>query len=398
MEWINRQNPWWYSEDWENEDKHLKDWRAQEIRWVPSWINEISLKPFSLNFIYGLRQLGKTTGIKLIMKRIMEKVDTPFSLFYFDFEIVGSEKEMLKILERYIEIRTKERVDISYMFLDEVSSVDGWWKVIKFLIDRGMFENDVITVSGSSTVNLVKIPERFPGRRGNGKNVVVLPLSFPEFIEIQGDDPKKMVYSDKIRDYWEMYKKTGGFPKAINRHEDAMETFISAFISEIHKGGKSPKKAWEILSSILRKIPSAMSYNAVGSDIGISHVTVREYMEFMEDCLLMKSVYNKAGGRVSFRREKKIFFRDPFIYRAFSFWTGEKFLEGALYEGIVQEHMFRKFEEVYYHRNRYEIDCVAGDMKVEVKAGKPHRRYPRNVKILDEDDLPLFLVEMMEET
>jgi len=39
-------------------------------------------------------------------------------------------------------------------------------------------------------------------------------------------------------------------------------------------------------------------------------------------------------------------------------------------------------------RNRYEIDCIAGDLKVEVKAGKPHWKYPRNVIVLDEGDIP----------
>ncbi|RLJ06858.1 MAG: hypothetical protein DRP16_04505 [Candidatus Aenigmatarchaeota archaeon] len=91
---------------------------------------------------------------------------------------------------------------------------------------------------------------------------------------------------------------------------------------------------------------------------------------------------------------KKIFFRDPFIYHAFSFWTGEKFLESALYEGIVQEHLYRRFGEIFYYRNKYEIDCLAGNFKVEVKAGKPHRRYPRNVLVLDEEDLPEFLMRL----
>ncbi|MEM2192313.1 MAG: hypothetical protein QXG38_01710 [Candidatus Hadarchaeales archaeon] len=58
---------------------------------------------------------------------------------------------------------------------------------------------------------------------------------------------------------------------------------------------------------------------------------------------------------------------------------------------MVQSHLLRRFGEVFYYRNSYEVDCIAGDLKVEVKAGKPHRKYPRNVKILDENTLPIFL-------
>lgn len=54
----------------------------------------------------------------------------------------------------------------------------------------------------------------------------------------------------------------------------------------------------------------------------------------------------------------------------------------------------RSFGEIYYYRNRYEIDCIAGDLRVEVKAGKPHRKYPRDVMNLDEEDIPRFLIEL----
>jgi len=59
-------------------------------------------------------------------------------------------------------------------------------------------------------------------------------------------------------------------------------------------------------------------------------------------------------------------------------------------ENVVQEHIYRRFGEIYYHRNSYEIDCIAGNLKVEVKAGKPHRRYPRNVIVLRDENIPLI--------
>jgi len=45
-------------------------------------------------------------------------------------------------------------------------------------------------------------------------------------------------------------------------------------------------------------------------------------------------------------------------------------------------------------RNKLEIDCTAEELKVEVKAGKPHRKYPRGVRIVDVEDLPHFLLEL----
>ena len=393
MEWIYLQNPWWSDENWEEKDKHLRDWKSQKVKWIPKWIKQISLEPFSLNFIYGIRQLGKTTGIKLLIKEILKK-ENPFAVFFFDFELVSSLREFRKIIETYLEIRKREKVNTSFLFLDEVSSVREWWKIIKFLVDRGVFEKDVVTVLGSSTLNIIKAPERFPGRKGKGKEIEILPLSFPEFVEIKGYNQRKVLYrADLMKELWKEYKQVGGFPKSINRHKDAKESFISAMLSEARKHDKSVEIFEGIVEVILRKIPSALSYHSIAKEIEVSHKTVREYIEFFEDLLITKRVYWKNKHSVR-RKEKKIFFRDPFIYHSFSFWTGTEFLESALFEGIVQEHLLRRCGEIYYFKNSYEIDCIAGDLRVEVKAGKPHRKYPKNVKILDEENIPRFLMEL----
>ncbi|MCD6478509.1 MAG: ATP-binding protein, partial [Candidatus Diapherotrites archaeon] len=66
-------NPWWECRDWEGRDKQLVESNSMKIRWIPDWLKRISLKPFSLNFLVGPRQVGKTTGIKLMIKKLAEK-------------------------------------------------------------------------------------------------------------------------------------------------------------------------------------------------------------------------------------------------------------------------------------------------------------------------------------
>jgi len=45
------------------------------------------------------------------------------------------------------------------------------------------------------------------------------------------------------------------------------------------KLGYSSEIAFKIISSILEKIPSALSYQAIARDIGISYKTVESYLE-----------------------------------------------------------------------------------------------------------------------
>jgi predicted AAA+ superfamily ATPase len=105
-------------------------------------------------------------------------------------------------------------------------------------------------------------------------------------------------------------------------------------------------------------------------------------------------MFLKEGKNILFRREKKIYIRDPGIVRAIANAFNLEIRKDFLYEWIVQEHLYRKFGEIYYYKNKYEIDAIAGNLKVEVKAGKAHRRYPKNVIVLEEKDIPEFLIRL----
>ena len=396
METVDRVNPWWFRKEWEDDDLDVTSWARQRIRWDPTWTKELSLQPFSLNFVLGPRQVGKTTGVKLLIKKLMsEGRAAPDAIFYLNLDSMSSFREFRAMLERLLREKKARNLRSALFFMDEVTAVDRWWGPVKFHIDSGSFAGDVVTLLGSSTTGLTKAPERFPGRVGQGKTVEVLPLSFPEMMAVVSAPPERGAYHpEALHEGWQRYKLTGGFPKSINGHPDAQQALTAGLLSEIHKHGRSPAIVQEMLSSVLSKIPSAFSYNSVAGDTGNSHVTVREYLEFLSDLLVLGVAPLARNGRVIHRKERKVFFRDPFILRTVSSWVATDFLESALLEGVVQEHLYRKFGHVYYYRNHYEIDALAGDMKVEVKAGKPHRSYPKGVEVLDEEGIAAFLMKL----
>ncbi len=73
---MENQNPWW-SDDI---DINYEEWLFSEIKWIPDIINKIKLKPFSLNFLSGPRQVGKTTAIKILIHQLIKKMQ-PKSIF-----------------------------------------------------------------------------------------------------------------------------------------------------------------------------------------------------------------------------------------------------------------------------------------------------------------------------
>ncbi|MBP1911229.1 ATP-binding protein [Thermococcus stetteri] len=384
---ITYMNPWWEG----REDYHVRRWKEQKIRWLPEWVGEISLRPFSLNFVLGPRQVGKTTGIKLLINEIL-KENPPESVIYLNVEVLPSYNELSGLIREFQELKMEEGIETGYIFLDEASSLEGWWRGVKPLIDAGLLENDVVTVTGSSSLRVKRDIELFPGRRGHGKTIEVMPLSFPEYAKIMGlKNPR--LESERVTKLFEEYLQTGGFPGSINGLP--MEDLLGAYIGEFVRFGKSLEIAKETFAALIRSAPSATSFRALAEmTSGYSYKVIQDYIEFFRELYVLGIAYLKQGNQVLYRREKKFFFRDPLLARLFSTWSGTELREDALYEWVVQEHVFRKFGEIYYFRNGYEVDVVADNIKIEVKAGKAHRKYARNVKVLEKEEVPFFLLEL----
>jgi predicted AAA+ superfamily ATPase len=341
--------------------------------------------------------VGKTTGIKLLIKKLIDGGVDEKAILYLNLELFRDLREFRECLKKYIEIKKENEIENSFIFLDEVTKLPGWDKIVKGFIDLGVFESDVITVSGSSSLYLLKHADSFPGRKGRGKLVFVMPLNFREFVEVHGINPNKyLTNEDRIYNLFEKYLQQGGFPLSVNGI-NFYEDFLESIEREIYSIGKSVKLFKQIISILLDIIPSATSFNAIGNKVGVSHHVVSEHLEILEDLFLLKIVYLKENGRINFRREKKIFFRDPYIYKLFSLMANKSIKREVLLEQIVQEHLFRKFGEIYYYKNSYEVDAVSGNLRVEVKAGRAHRRYPKGVIVLEEQDIPRFLIEIFRE-
>lgn len=140
-------------------------------------MNEISVEPFSLNFIFGPRQVGKTTAIKILIHKYLEFQD-PRAIFYYSCDELTDYRELSEVLDNYISSRKAWGIKNSMIFLDEITFVNEWWRAIKSKIDSGELSGDVLTITGSVSMELMNQKEFFPGRRGKRKDYLLMPLTF----------------------------------------------------------------------------------------------------------------------------------------------------------------------------------------------------------------------------
>ncbi len=381
---IEDQNPWWFHED----DPDWVEFEEVEYRLVPEWTSKVFLVPFSLNFVIGPRRVGKTMGIKLLIRNLLGREKNPYSLFYFDCGVLEDYREIIEVVDEYLKLKERKGIKTAYLFLDEVTLIPNWWRAIKYLVDRRKLKNDVLTLTGSVTIASEKYIGAFGGRQGNGETIEVMPLDFRQYYHLFHDE----FFQSKGEEVFKRYLKTGGYLAFLNRKLITKDV-ISAVKADIRTLGKSTSVARDTLGAIIDVAPDPVSFRKLAERAGVSAPTVREYLELFEGLhLLLPVLFMDAGGRILERKERKFVIRDPLLARAIAQWSGRELEKSVLYEWIVQEHLYRRFGEVFYFRTgRYEIDAVTKEVKVEVKSGGGKGGYPKDVIVLGGRDVPGFL-------
>jgi predicted AAA+ superfamily ATPase len=340
--------------------------------------------------VVGPRLVGKTTYLKLLVKELLEKGVPPRNILYFACDLLRQDKDIVELIRRFDSLAGLGQ---KFIFLDEVTAVDGWERAVKFLLDSGMLKDKYLYVTGSSTIGLKK--ERFPGRPIQIRKF--MPLSFRSFCKLFGSEELKaalitgfelkprsvfefaktlLPFQDELNRLFNSYLMCGGYPKAffelMEEGEIRGETYralYDATVFDMAKLGRSEKITISILLGLLRRYGSKFSLNSLAKEMEIgSHLTVRDYLELMEELCIIRNYHqlDLAKKVPLYRKERKVYFTDPFIYQTFSRVLNFRPDLAQLVEGVVGEHLSRCLE-VYFHAGKREVDFICGEVAVEVK-------------------------------
>jgi len=376
------QSPWWADKARIYEDEKVR--RAVERKHRLLYTFEPG------NFLLvGPRQAGKTTYLKLLVKELLERGERPRNILYFACDLLREDRQIAELVRRFDSLAGPGQ---KFVFLDEVTAVDGWERAVKFLLDSNMLKDKYLYVTGSSSVGLKK--ERFPGRPIKIREF--MPLSFRGFCQLFGSEQLKeslgtlelkaravfefakalLPFQDELDRLFNSYLASGGYPKAFFElleeggiKDETYRALHDATVFDMTKLGRSEKITTSILLGLLRRYGSKFSLNSLAKEMEIgSHLTVRDYLELMEGLCILRSYHQlDLTKRVPlYRKERKVYFTDPFLCRTFSRILNFKPDPAQVVEGVVGEHLSRCFE-VYFHSGKREVDFVCGDVAVEVK-------------------------------
>jgi len=416
---MEEQNPWWNKEP----DPAIVRWKASKLRWIPRVINDMDLKPFSLHFLFGPRQVGKTTALKLLIERELNRGRDPRSVFYQTCDLLTDHLELNEVLDDYLKARRSWNIGPSLIVLDEITFVHEWWRAIKSKIDSGAFEKDILLITGSSSMELMRQKELFPGRRGQGRDLLMRPLSFAEYLKVVDglevlsgpladlgtNMDGNLLISKRSKELLDTYMITGGFPLSMKdvaeRNEvsrETVETYLNWLKGDWAKAGKSDGYMKEVIRYMIRARGTPISWQGISSETSInSPHTARSYVETLQgiySAMVLQLV--SPDGMVQPKKNRKVHFTDPFIYRILSLYTGEKLDDGWLAEGTAASHISR-WGVPHYWRNGSEVDVVLNNsgqqVGFEVTWGVKNWKRPKHIKrnyMVDRENYHLFLASI----
>lgn len=357
-------NPWW------KDNSVSKELARPYKRRIFSMVLELASHRQTV-ILSGLRRVGKTTLLYQIIEHLLKKTDSRH-IFYFNFD--KKVREFTEILDAYEKLTginwKKEKI---FVFIDEISKLDGWARKIKLVYDA--FPNIKFMISSSSSTGLEE--EAIKNLAGRYFLMKIRPLSFIEYLELNGknkllDNPG--LWEKEIKKEFKSYLLRN-FPETIELKDDLLvkdylrTTIIDKIIRE-DLSDKFKNINRDLLSNLLHIFYTEpgiyLDYDSISRKLRISKKTLIQHIFYLEFSYLLKRIRN---FRVStFTASRK-------LQRAYPYWWTLTFCYTDNYDKIMENIVASSIDARYYWRKGgKEIDFLIVEKKniapIEVKNKK----------------------------
>ncbi len=353
LEFLSIQNPWWTINGQAKKssigfkfDPVIEQYENQTLKWRPTVLDKINLNQDNIYCLYGPKGVGKTTLLKLVIKKLIEqnKVD-PNRIFFYSCHNLSSYEQLNEMIKLFLNSQA-EKKERRYIFIDEIAMVKNWRKGMDHLFKAAKLTETTVILSASSLIEA-------NNKSGNGfKNIAISSLAFGEFANLInpgffGKITQKNYAVDikKIEYYLDIYFLTGGFISPINDYKEngavkqsIYSNYLNWFLVYIAKSGRDIILTRQIIEKLILNLGQPIGYKTlIHKTKAKTHLTAAEYLNILELMFAVKTVYQSEGGQLLSRKAKKVYFQDPFI-----FWLLYSYIHGSLnYWQLARERLHK---------------------------------------------------------
>ena len=347
-------NPWW--------EEEIKFEGVVERSRYLSYMNSVSSDK-SIVILTGLRRVGKTTLLKLLIRDLIAQGVLPSRLFYISLDDYTLEdKSILDIVDDYRQLHKLSVDEHIFLFLDEVAHKKQFQQQLKNLYDR----QNVKIYASSSSSSVLKDKQAF--LTGRELILEIFPLDFDEYCEF-----KRLTVKQKdaplLASYFEDYLKIGGMPEFVLKQDRGylttlVDDIIYKDIVAFH-GIKNPQGVRDYFALLMERSGKQISINKVANILKISPDTAKRYLKMFEEAYLIYLVPRCGKLNEKILSPKKIYAADLGIRNLFTGFRDK----GALFENYVYLKI-RAAAPGYLYQDGIEIDFFTKDkILIEVKYG-----------------------------
>ncbi|MBT5544822.1 MAG: ATP-binding protein [Desulfobacula sp.] len=339
-------NPWW-------EELVFSEEIIPRERYLDRLIKYLDNK--QIISLTGLRRVGKTTLMKLIIKELIRRgTSSKFILYISLDDYLFHQKSIIEIINEYRKLHKLKIEEKIYLFLDEVTYKDNFHIQLKNIYDS---QNTKIFAASSSASML---RDKKASLTGRAITLEIKPLDLEEYLFFKGITVKKR---DKqlYKSYFLDYIKDGGMPENVlnpnreylmNLVDDIIQKDITAF-----HGLKNHQILRDYFLLLMERSGKQLSINKIAKILSISPDTSKRYLSYFESTYLIHLLPRWGKTNQRLLSAKKIYASDLGIKHLF---MGDRDL-GSYFENYIYLVLRNKKILYYLYENTVEIDFYTDD-------------------------------------
>jgi uncharacterized protein len=386
---ILRLNPWWRTAGWESDDPHLRRLAESPVRFDAPQVEAIDLGAAGVHVLRGPRQVGKSTDLKLLVRRAIDGGMKAGDIVYLALDVLEGQPlpAVVESVNRALELAGGGGPRL--ILLDEVTAAGRWQTAVKALWDEGRIDRDVVVCTGSSAIDLAEgAAERLPGRRGAGRDFLVMPQGFASFaralkgasppglgltiaelLSVDGQDALRAarVHLPALQPALERYLLFGGLPAAVAEaasgrdepSEGVQSILWDSIVKEVQRRGASVPAVQALFERVMRSLGSKVSWSRMAREMAVplsarrratsgttDPRTLQSYVEFLaiNYFALVLYFWKPDSGSGELPKDKKVYFGDPLLHTITAERVGLPRDRHADIENAVALALYRRYE------------------------------------------------------
>jgi predicted AAA+ superfamily ATPase len=317
--------------------------------------------------LIGVRRSGKTSLLFKLIQTLRQQVGRE-NIAYINFEDDRLYPIVLKDLDEFItafyERYPETREEKIYLFFDEIQGIKGWELFVRRLHDT---LNVQLFITGSSSRLLSS--EIATSLRGRTIAYEIFPFSFKEYlgyknIAVNLHSSRSISF---IRHAWNSYLTEGGFAETFDETKDVQQRILKDYMDLIiyrdiidRYAIKNRSLLKHLIKYFFVNMGTLVSFNklyneykSLGYKVGKD--TLYDYISYLQEAYTLFTIpIYRNSVRQELRNPRKLYAIDNGFRQLFDASLSRDY--SKLYENLAFLHLRRKGPEIYYFKQKQEVD------------------------------------------